>query len=219
MANLRLQLPEVMDKILTTPIPCAVNPAARAVSSQPRPGFPEYIAAPAASLVAAYAALRRARRALVSPQAQIEYVRAAIARSLGLAPAPHPKRCSGVLLTLSRRGAPRIASLSSAASAPAARRSSPCRRSSLPASPCRAAPCAALRAPRRSSCVSAFAPGAVSSGFALVRRSSRGFAPAPRDPPPARRRFSPPPCRPAASRHSKPPAAPPPAPATVLNVY
>lgn len=52
------------------------------------------------------------------------------------------------LLTLSRLGAPRTAALSSAASASVGRRSSPLVAVVSHASPCRAAPCAAMRARR-----------------------------------------------------------------------
>lgn len=151
----------------------------------------EYVSPPAASLGAPR--LRLGRRAMVSPQAQFNLCAPLFLAPSALPANPHPKRCAlggGTSLAL---GAPRIASLSSAASASVLARLPPCgARSSRPRP---VAPHVARR----------FALGSrlrVSRhplrGWASLRplgcaprRSSRGFAPAPRVPAAARRRSSP----------------------------
>ena len=82
--------------------------------------------APAASLGRGPApTLGDGRPATVSPQAQNKIARAAIPSLPRPCPVTPPKAVLLVLLTLSRLGAPRTASLSSAASASVGRRSSP----------------------------------------------------------------------------------------------
>ena len=116
------------------------------------------------------------RPATVSPRRISGMCGPLFRRSLELAPCPTQKRCGGWCLTSLRFGAPRTASLSSAASASAVARSAPLRRSSVLASPCRAAHCAALRAPRPLLLCVGIRSGAVLSLRAprsAPRRSSR----------------------------------------------
>lgn len=156
----------------------AARPFAGSVCG-PATAITERVYAPAASLAFAYAPLRRrAARTCVAAGAK-RIGRAAIPPLPRPCPVSHPKRCSSGGCTLSRLGAPRTASLSSAASA------SPLRR--LPSSS------RVLRALRSSGIRSA---GPRSLRFASVAGARSGASPLlPRVRPAARAAFSRRPCR------------------------
>ncbi len=90
---------------------------ARALCWGPSAARPLTLHAPAASLASHSRRCGGGRPATVSPQAQNGSCGPLFRRSLGLAPCPHPMRCSLRGSRAASLGAPRTASLSSAASA------------------------------------------------------------------------------------------------------
>ncbi len=169
---------------------------ARALLVGPGATRAERIHAPAASLASHSLRCGGRRPATVSPQAQNGSCGPLFRRSLGLAPCPHPMRCSSGGCTLSLLGAQRFASLSTAASASPLRRLPPSSRvlralrssgrhlaaaSALralarrcPASAPRAgAPCASLRSLTLGR---ALRPSSIASGPLRGRRSPAALA-------------------------------------------